>query len=151
MIDEQASVRQEHCTMHRPNIVSSLCAWAVQYRGVASHPIHPLWIRPGIFLIVRYPFIHSLQADILVCSVGSKFNLSIGAIAIAMSKAAGPALQEALRELKDVTADLGEGDTIHTSPGKLPCRHVIHCVCCPWKGNADPEQMRLRRKMYELR
>ena len=82
-----------------------------------------------------------------MCSVGSKFNLSIGAIAIAMSKAAGPALQEALRELKDVTADLGEGDII----GKLPCRHVIHCVCCTWKGNADPEQMRLRRKMYELR
>ena len=94
---------------------------------------------------MRYPFIDSLQADILVCSVGSNFNLSIGAIANAMSKAAGPALQEALRELKDVTADLGEGDIIHTSPGKLPCRHVIHCVCCPWKGNSEPKQVRLRR------
>ena len=80
--------------------------------------------------------------------MGSNFNLSIGAIANAMSKAAGPALQEALRELKDVTADLGEGDIIHTIPGKLPCRHVIHCVCCPWKGSAEQEQVRIRISMF---
>ena len=80
-----------------------------------------------------------------MCSVGSKFNLAIGAIANAMSKAAGPELQEELRKLKETTVDLGEGDIIHTSPGNLPCRYVIHCVCCPWKGgNHEEEQVRLR-------
>ena len=75
----------------------------------------------------------------LVCSVGSGFNLNIGSIANAMSKAAGPALQEELRKLKGTTADMGEGDIVHTGPGKLPCRYVIHCVCCPWKGHAEQE------------
>ena len=79
-----------------------------------------------------------------MCSVGSKFNLNIGAIATAMSKAAGPALQEELRELKDTTADMGEGDIVHTGSGNLPSRYVIHCVCCPWKGRAEQEEVRIR-------
>ena len=60
-----------------------------------------------------------------------------------MREAAGPALQEALRELKDVTAELGEGDIIHTIPGKLPCRYVIHCVCCPWKESDEEKQVKV--------
>ena len=80
----------------------------------------------------------------LVCSVGSKFNLNIGAIANAMSKAAGSALQEELRKLKETTADMGEGDIVHTGPGNLPCRYVIHCVCCPWKGHAEQGEVRIR-------
>ena len=79
-----------------------------------------------------------------MCSVGSKFNLNIGAIATAMSKAAGPALQEELRKLKDTTADKGEGDIVHTGSGNLPCRYVIHCVCCPWKGHTEQEEVRIR-------
>ena len=86
-----------------------------------------------------------------MCSVGSKFNLNIGAIANAMSKAAGPALQEELRKLKDTTVGMGEGDIVHTLPGNLPCRYVIHCVCCPWKGNAEQEQVRLREFAYQFR
>jgi len=76
--------------------------------------------------------------------VGSKFNLTIGAIANAMSKAAGPALQEELRNLREATVDLGDGDIVHTGPGNLPCRYVIHCVCCPWKGKAEQEEVRIR-------
>ena len=80
----------------------------------------------------------------LVCSVGSNFKLNIGAIANAMSKAAGPALQEELRKLKETTAGMGEGDIVHTGPGNLRCRYVIHCVCCPWKGDAKQEEVRIR-------
>ena len=80
----------------------------------------------------------------LVCSVGSNFYLNIGAIANAMGKAAGPALQDELRKLKETTADIGEGDIVHTGPGNLPCRYVIHCVCCPWKGHAEQEEVRIR-------
>ena len=79
----------------------------------------------------------------LVCSVGSDLMLSHGAIATAMSKAAGPELQEALREAANglQSTDLFcEGDIIHTVPGKLPCRYVIHCVCCPWNGETDREK-----------
>ena len=80
----------------------------------------------------------------LVCSVGSKFNLNIGAMANAMSKDAGPALQKELRKLRETTADMGEGDIVHTGPGNLPCRYVIHCVGCPWKGHAEQEEVRKR-------
>ncbi|XP_074627497.1 uncharacterized protein LOC141885604 isoform X1 [Acropora palmata] len=83
------------------------------------------------------------QADVLVCSVGSDLMLSHGAIATAMSKAAGPKLQDALREAANglQSTDLFcEGDIIPTGPGKLPCRHVIHCVCCPWNGETDREK-----------
>ena len=73
--------------------------------------------------------------------MGSNFKLSIGAVATAMSKAAGPALQQALREKEDETADLGEGDIIHTVAGDLHCRWVIHCVCCPWKETTEQKQV----------
>ena len=87
----------------------------------------------------------------LVSSVGSKFDLTVGAIANAMSKAAGPALRVELRKLKETTAGMGEGDIVHTGPGNLPCRYVIHCVCCPWKGQAEQEQVRRRMFSCQMR
>ena len=88
-----------------------------------------------------YTFCTFKQAYCLVCSVGSNLNLSIGAIARSMSHAAGPTLQEAL--LKE-TNNLSPGEVVHTSsPGKLPCKHVVFCVCCPWdKGQFDAETVR---------
>lgn len=76
----------------------------------------------------------------LVCSVGSNLNLSIGTLARAMSKAAGPALKEAL--LKE-TSIMRPGGIVHTSSvGKLPCRHVVFCVCCPWdEGLRDEKEV----------
>ena len=79
----------------------------------------------------------------MVCSVGSDLMLSHGAIANAMSKAAGPRLQEALREAANGLQSpdsFGEGNIIHTVSGKLPCSYVIHCVCCPWNDETDREK-----------
>ncbi|XP_068752249.1 uncharacterized protein [Montipora capricornis] len=90
------------------------------------------------------------QADVLVCSVGSNLMLSVGAIANAMSKAAGPELQLALLEAaKEATADLDEGDIISTIPGKLSCRHVIHCLCCPWKDGSNEKKQVLRELLWK--
>ena len=85
-----------------------------------------------------------------MCSVGLNFNLSIGVVANAMSKAAGPALQIDLREKTDETAVLGERDIIHTVPGNLPCRYVIHCVCYPWKGVAEQDQVGMNEPKFTL-
>ena len=85
-----------------------------------------------------------------MCSVGSNLNLSIGAVANAMSQAAGPALQTAVREKKDEIAVLGEGDIIYTFPGNLPCRYVIHCVCCPWNRSAEQEQVGINEPKFRL-
>ena len=85
-----------------------------------------------------------------MCSVGSNLNLSIGTVANAMSQTAGPALQNAVRKKKDEIAVLGEGDIIYTVPGNLPCRYVIHCVCCPWKGSAEQEQVCMNEPKFRL-
>lgn len=85
-----------------------------------------------------------------MCSVGLNFNLSAGVVANAMSKAAGPALQMDLSEKTEEAAILGERDIIHTVPGNLPCRYVIHCVCCPWKGGAEQEQVGMNEPKFRL-
>ena len=83
------------------------------------------------------------QADILVCSVGSSLNLSIGAIARAMSQAAGPKLQDALELIKATKSHLRQGEVVYTIAGNLPCNHVVFCVCCPWNdGKGDAKQVR---------
>ena len=85
-----------------------------------------------------------------MCSVGLNFNLSTGVVANAMNKAAGPALQMDLREETDETAVLGERDIIHTVPGNLPSRYVIHCVCCPWKVVAKQDQVGMNEPKFRL-
>ena len=78
-----------------------------------------------------------------MCSVGSNLNLSIGAIARAMSQAAGPALQDALKNA--AKNHLNQGEVVHTEvvSGKLPCKNVVFCVCCPWNdGKGDSKQVR---------
>lgn len=81
------------------------------------------------------------QADILVCSVGSNIKLSIGAVARAMSQAAGPKLQDAL--INATKNHLSQGEVVHTISGNLPCNHVMFCVCCPWDdGKGDAKQVR---------
>ena len=78
-----------------------------------------------------------------MCSVGSNLNLSIGAIARAMSQAAGPALQDALKNAKKNRLTQGEVDHIEVDSGKLSCKNVVFCVCCPWNdGKSDAKQVR---------
>ncbi|KAJ7381859.1 positive regulation of interleukin-4-mediated signaling pathway [Desmophyllum pertusum] len=86
------------------------------------------------------------EADILVCSVGSNLNLSIGAIARAMSQLAGPALQDALIK---ATANnhLRPGEVVHTIPGNLPCNHAVFLCVLPilqtllWKCFDEASQL----------
>ena len=53
MIDEQADDLQEHSSMYGPKyqilvllVYNFFLRVGCSYKGVASHPIHPLWIRP---------------------------------------------------------------------------------------------------------
>ena len=51
-------------------------------------------------------------------------NLSQGAVAQALSKAAGPALQAECTK----KAPISVGDIAVTGSGRLPCRYVLHTV-----------------------
>ncbi|XP_022804134.1 poly [ADP-ribose] polymerase 14-like [Stylophora pistillata] len=125
--------------------------WSISSGGEEElDDVDTFFTKEGKKVIWKSGNIEEEQADILVCSVGSKFNLTIGAIANAISKAAGPELQEELRK-KTTGGTLGEGDIVHTGAGNLDCRHVIHCVCCPWKRRPQDEQLLkdLLRKCFD--
>ena len=55
-------------------------------------------------------------------------NLSQGAVAQALSKAAGPALQAECTK----KAPISVGDIAVTGGGRLPCRYVLHTVAAQY-------------------
>ena len=60
-------------------------------------------------------------------------NLSQGAVAQALSKAAGPALQAECTKKAPISA----GDIAVTEGGRLQCRHVIHVVASSYQKQAE--------------
>ncbi|XP_030310267.1 protein mono-ADP-ribosyltransferase PARP14 isoform X2 [Calypte anna] len=56
-----------------------------------------------------------------------------GGLAEALSKAAGPELQEECNELVRKNGSLKPGCTVITGAGKLPCKNVIHAVGPRWR------------------
>ena len=74
-----------------------------------------------------YPVIISifyLQADIYVNTTNTNLDLSQGAVAVALSKAAGPELQKECSK----KAPVAVGEIAVTGAGKLPCHYVFHTV-----------------------
>jgi len=65
-----------------------------------------------------------------------------GGVAGAISRAAGPALQQACDELIAERGPLATGEAIPTPAFDLPCRHVIHAVG-PVYGQHGGEEPRL--------
>ena len=63
-------------------------------------------------------------------STNHQLNLSQGAVAQALAKAAGPALQDECNK----KAPIQDGEIAVTGAGKLPCRHVFHVVAPKYDG-----------------
>uniref|UniRef100_A0A8C5TPM5 Macro domain-containing protein n=1 Tax=Malurus cyaneus samueli TaxID=2593467 RepID=A0A8C5TPM5_9PASS len=70
----------------------------------------------------------------------------IGGLADALSRAAGPALQEECDELMRKHGNLQPGCAVITGAGKLPCKNVIHAVGPRWSNQESPRCMWLLRK-----
>uniref|UniRef100_A0A8C0UHN7 Poly [ADP-ribose] polymerase n=2 Tax=Cyanistes caeruleus TaxID=156563 RepID=A0A8C0UHN7_CYACU len=70
----------------------------------------------------------------------------IGGLADALSRAAGPALQEECDELVRKLGNLHPGDAVITRAGKLPCKNVIHAVGPRWSKEKSEMCMNLLRK-----
>ena len=74
-----------------------------------------------------------------VNTTNGDLNLSNGGVAEALSKAAGPALQEECKK----KAPISVGDIAVTGGGKLQCRYVLHTVAAQY----HPQQVEeVRRK-----
>ncbi|NXQ10158.1 PAR14 polymerase, partial [Peucedramus taeniatus] len=70
----------------------------------------------------------------------------IGGLADALSRAAGPALQEECDELVRKLGNLQPGDAVITRAGKLPCKNVIHAVGPRWSREKSEMCVNLLRK-----
>ncbi|NXB09077.1 PAR14 polymerase, partial [Cnemophilus loriae] len=70
----------------------------------------------------------------------------IGGLADALSRAAGPALQEECDELVRKHGNLQPGCAVITHAGKLPCKNVIHAVGPRWNEKESQKCMWLLKK-----
>ncbi|NXM11951.1 PAR14 polymerase, partial [Ploceus nigricollis] len=70
----------------------------------------------------------------------------IGGLADALSRAAGPVLQEECDELVRTRGNLQPGDAVMTRAGKLPCKSVIHAVGPRWSGEKSEMCVNLLKK-----
>ncbi|XP_059331487.1 protein mono-ADP-ribosyltransferase PARP14-like [Ammospiza nelsoni] len=92
------------------------------------------------------------EADLCTHPVDVVVNASnedlkhIGGLAEALSRAAGPALQEECDELVRMLGNLQPGDAVTTRAGKLPCKNVIHAVGPRWSSDRPEICVNLLRK-----
>ncbi|NXT67623.1 PAR14 polymerase, partial [Chaetops frenatus] len=92
------------------------------------------------------------EADLCTHPVDVVVNASnedlkhIGGLADALSRAAGPALQEECDELVRKLGNLHPGDAVITRAGKLPCKSVIHAVGPRWNEKESQRCMWLLKK-----
>ncbi|NXA82133.1 PAR14 polymerase, partial [Thryothorus ludovicianus] len=92
------------------------------------------------------------EADLCTHPVDVVVNASnedlrhIGGLADALSRAAGPALQEECDDLVRKCGKLYPGEVVMTRAGKLPCKNVIHAVGPRWSQELPEMCVNLLRK-----
>ncbi|NXU37475.1 PAR14 polymerase, partial [Drymodes brunneopygia] len=92
------------------------------------------------------------EADLCTHPVDVMVNASnedlkhIGGLADALSRAAGPVLQEECDELVRKLGNLQPGDAVITRAGRLPCKSVIHAVGPRWSKETSGMCVNLLRK-----
>uniref|UniRef100_A0A8C3M663 Uncharacterized protein n=1 Tax=Geospiza parvula TaxID=87175 RepID=A0A8C3M663_GEOPR len=99
----------------------------------------------GIMVGVYRGDLCDYPVDVVVNASNEKLNHICG-LAEALSRAAGPALQEECNELVRKLGDLQPGCAVITRPGKLPCKNVIHAVGPRWSERESQKCMWLLRK-----
>jgi len=84
--------------------------------------------------------IESLKADITTVAIDAIVNAANeglwggGGVDGAIHLAAGPALDEECRDIRDRDGGCPTGKAVSTGPGRLRCRRIIHTVGPVWSG-----------------
>ncbi|NWV47621.1 PAR14 polymerase, partial [Daphoenositta chrysoptera] len=107
---------------------------------------------PCVQVTVGETVIALYEADLCTHAVDVVVNASneslkhLGGLAGALSRAAGPALQEECDELVRKHGDLQPGCAVITGAGKLPCKNVIHAVGPRWNEKESQKCVWLLKK-----
>ncbi|NXD19774.1 PAR14 polymerase, partial [Spelaeornis formosus] len=115
-------------------------------KGLRDRGNHNMQVTIGGTVIALY------EADLCTHPVDVVVNASnedlkhIGGLADALSRAAGPALQEECDELVRKLGHLQPGCAVITRSGKLPCKNVIHAVGPRWNRDKPEVCVSLLRK-----
>ncbi|NWI75535.1 PAR14 polymerase, partial [Dryoscopus gambensis] len=124
LLEEQLEEQKEHSNRGKPHMQVTMgeTVIALYEADLCTHPV-----------------------DVVVNA--SNENLKhIGGLAEALSRAAGPALQEECDDLVRKHGDVEPGCAVITGAGKLPCKNVIHAVGPRWNEKESQRCMWLLKK-----
>ncbi|NXO14020.1 PAR14 polymerase, partial [Oriolus oriolus] len=124
LLEEQLEQQKEHSNRGKPcmQVTMGGTVIALYEADLCTHPV-----------------------DVVVNA--SNENLKhIGGLAGALSRAAGPALQEECDELVRKQGNLQPGCAVITGAGKLPCKNVIHAVGPRWNEKESQRCIWLLKK-----
>ncbi|NXS16895.1 PAR14 polymerase, partial [Mystacornis crossleyi] len=124
LLEEQVEEQKEHSNRGKPymQVIMGETVIALYEADLCTHPV-----------------------DVVVNA--SNENLKhIGGLADALSRAAGPVLQEECDELMRKHKNLEPGCAVITGAGKLPCKNVIHAVGPRWNEKESQRCVWLLKK-----
>ncbi|KAJ8007574.1 hypothetical protein DPEC_G00095450 [Dallia pectoralis] len=84
-------------------------------------------LQGGLEVVVRQGDITVEQADVLVNAANGDLDHT-GGVAAALSRAGGPEVQQASKDLIKLVGRLDTGSVVETTGGKLPCKMLLHAV-----------------------
>lgn len=87
--------------------------------------------------------ITTVDVDVIVNAANSSL-LGGGGVDGAIHRAAGPALLEACKQVRQLQGECSPGHAVITAAGRLPARAVIHAVGPVWRGGDHNEDQLLQ-------
>ncbi|XP_032262571.1 protein mono-ADP-ribosyltransferase PARP14 isoform X1 [Phoca vitulina] len=106
-------------------------------------------LAPGVSLMVQQGDLTQFPVEVVVSSASEDLQLC-SSLAAALSKAAGPELQQDCDQIVKKMGKILPGSAIISKAGKLPYRHVVLAVGPRWKDDEDLKCMfQLKRAVEE--
>ncbi|XP_055757386.1 uncharacterized protein LOC129835681 isoform X2 [Salvelinus fontinalis] len=122
---DQSSVRVvRHPQRHQDGIVGEAGEGPRCEETVAATSYH---LQGGLQVVVCQGDITKERADALVNSASENLDHA-GGVAAALSRAGGPEVQQASRDLVRQIGRVPTGTVVETTGGKLPCKMLLHAV-----------------------
>ncbi|XP_064787375.1 uncharacterized protein LOC135510413 [Oncorhynchus masou masou] len=121
----RSSVRVvRHHQQNQDGVVSEAGTGSIQEEMVAATSYR---LRLGLQVVVCQGDITKEQADVLVNAANEDLDHAEG-VAAALSRAGGPEVQRASRDLVRQIGRVPTGTVVETTGGKLPCKMLLHAV-----------------------